>query len=86
MTLKQRVSCRGLILDTDDLGQGIDGLFMSVWCEMNWFCGEVSAVYVTAAAHNHIWDEWQLAWDSRGETSEEGNLFMLQLLDVACIH
>lgn len=72
------MTCCELILDTDDLSEGIDGLFMSSWWEMNWFCGVASALYVAAAAHNHASHDWQLAVFSlssiNGKIYKEGNL------------
>lgn len=73
----KRTSCCGLILDTDDLSEDIDGLFMSIWWEMNWFCGVASALYVRAAAHNHVSDDWQLAvfslWSIYGKINKPRN-------------
>lgn len=61
MTPEQHKSSCGLIVNTDDPCTDIDGLFMSIWGVMNWFCGVASAQCVRAAAHNQVSDDWQLA-------------------------
>lgn len=50
-----------LVVDTDDLSEDIDKVFMKRWRELNWFCGVASDVYVREAAHNHSSGDWQLA-------------------------